>query len=145
MTTFKVFASILALLITMTVAQAQPGGFGQQRSPEERAEVFTKRLDKEIGLTQDQKIEIYEISLSANLSRDSMIAKVMNQEISREEARAQGEVLRKEQDAKIEALLTEEQLPKYEVYKEKMRQRMDERRQGQGDRRRGRGGRGGRP
>lgn len=53
---------LLFALLTMGVS-AQPKGRGGEVSPEKMAEQRTERLSKELGLTEEQKSEVYAINL----------------------------------------------------------------------------------
>ncbi|MDX2301950.1 MAG: DUF4890 domain-containing protein [Microscillaceae bacterium] len=106
--------------------------FAQERTPktpEERAEIITGKMEEKLGLSADQKTQIYQINLESAQKTDELRSQVKNQEIGREEFMAEMKTLEQDRDAKIEALLTEAQKPKYEEMKENARQRLKERSQ----------------
>lgn len=120
-----------------TIAQKKGG---DRPSPEERALKNTERLAEELSLTDAQKKQILEINLEyAKKNEAEMAERKAEMEARKVEMGAKRDEL-KEQDAKIQAVLTEEQRVKWIEIKA---DRMDDRRRGrpnaqiEGDPRRG--------
>lgn len=91
---------------------AQPSGRGAQtRTPEQIADAKTARLDKEVGMTADQKKKIYDILLK---------------DAQQNQGRA---ALRQETDTQVKSILTPEQNQKLEARQAERKQMMQERRQ----------------
>lgn len=90
-------------------AMAQQRG-GERPSPEQRATKMTEKMAEELSLTADQKKQVLEINLAQ--------AKKMDQE--RQDQMKANEARKaemKKQDEQIKAVLTEEQLAKWEEIK----------------------------
>jgi broad specificity polyphosphatase/5'/3'-nucleotidase SurE len=90
-------------------AMAQKRG-GERPSPEQRATKMTEKMAEELSLTADQKKQVLEINLAQ--------AKKMDQE--RQDQMKANEARKaemKKQDEQIKAVLTEEQLGKWEEIK----------------------------
>lgn len=129
-----IFATGLLLMISLsTMAQKREG---ERPSPEERAQRNTDRMAEALTLTDAQKKQILDINLEY----------AMKKEAEMEVRKAQMDAKRaelKEQDAKIQAVLTEEQRTKWTEIKA---ERMEDRRRGrpnaqiEGDPRKGRKG-----
>lgn len=91
---------------------AQPSGRGTQvHTPEQIAEAKTARLDKEVGMTADQKKKVYDILLK---------------DAQQNQGRA---ALRQETNTQVKSILTPEQNQKLEARQAERKQMMQERRQ----------------
>ena len=129
-----IFATGLLLMISLsTMAQKREG---ERPSPEERAQRNTDRMAEALTLTDAQKKQILDINLEYAKKKDAeMEARKAQMDAKRAEL--------KEQDAKIQAVLTEEQRTKWTEIKA---ERMEDRRRGrpnaqiEGDPRKGRKG-----
>lgn len=105
-------------------AQDQPrhhGRHGHDMNPEKAIEMRVERLDKELGLTPEQKTAI-----TAIFTRQAEQMKAKREQMSqngerpsREQVRAQAQQL----DAEVEAVLTAEQKAKYATLKQQHEQR----------------------
>lgn len=114
--------SIVAVIFFMAMsvgvfAQGRGGGF-ERMSPEQRAEMQTKRLTESLSLTADQQKKV----LALNLDR---IKK--SEQLGREEGDKRKE-LRETYDKELNAILTEEQKVKMNEQREKMKANQQERR-----------------
>ena len=129
-----ILATGLLLMISLS-AMAQKR-VGERPSPEERAQRNTDRISEALTLTDSQKKQILNINLEyAKKKEAEMEARKAQMDVKRAEL--------KEQDAKIQAVLTEEQRAKWTEIKA---ERMEDRRRGrpnaqiEGDPRKGRKG-----
>lgn len=105
-------------------AQGQRGGYGQ-RSPEERLQAELKTLKEKLALTEDQATKIEAILKDRTKEMTAAREKAGS---DREAARAASTEIRKSFDTKIDAVLTAEQKPKMEAYREEQRKQMENRR-----------------
>jgi len=96
-----------------------PGGPGGPGGPERRLEMLQHRLN----LTTDQTTQIKAIFADG---RTKMEALRGNTELAPQDRRTQGEALRKEENAKVEAVLTADQKSKFEEMEARQRERMRE-------------------
>lgn len=131
---------MMVMISLSTMAQKKQG---ERPSAEDRALRTTERMAEELTLTDAQKKQILEINLeSAKKNEAEMAARKAEMEARKAEMDARRSEL-KEQDAKIQAVLTEEQRAKWTEIKA---ERMNDRRRGrpnaqiEGDPRKGRGG-----
>lgn len=120
-----------ALFVTLMLAgtmgftaQAQdgrPNGKHQheQKSPEQRAEMQTKRMAKTLNLTEAQQKTVY----AANLKAAQDLQPVMQQ---MKEARQKAKGIRQQQEEALKQTLTADQFQAFQQQKEERRQhRMD--------------------
>lgn len=116
------------LFSVITFAQAQQDGGRKMRTPEERAQKNAEGLTKRLGLNDDQKAKATAIFLeqanAVNKAREAGSD-------DKEARRAQMKQLNEDTDAKINALLTEEQKKTYETWKAERKDKM--KRGGRGD------------
>ncbi len=132
------FGSILATAmlffsIVATVAQPQQGGQGgprqEQGTPEEQAKAAVERLTEALDLDKEQQKAIYEINLEAAEARANQ---PQGQRPDREAMMAAREQMTK----KIKAVLTKEQVKKYNKLESEMQQQGGPGQGGQGQGRR---------
>ncbi len=122
------FLTILFSILVLSISYAQ-GQRGQEpRTPEERAQRMTNRMEKQLTLTAEQKEQIYEINLEAAQKNEELRQKKQSGETEPQELRGERQAIAKDVDTKILALLDEEQKGKYEQMKENARNRAEERR-----------------
>lgn len=117
-----IFATGLMVMISLsTMAQKRDG---ERPSAEDRAKRNTERMAEELKLTDAQKEQILAINLEyAKKNEAEMAERKAKMEARKAEMEAKREVL-KEQDAKIQTVLTEEQRAKWsEIKAEKMNDR----------------------
>lgn len=111
------------LFSVITFAKAQDGG-RQMPSPEERAKRSVDRLTEKLGLTDDQKSKITAIFLD----QAAAITKARQESKGdRDAMRAQVQKINDESDAKITALLNDDQKKKFEAWKAERKERMKNR------------------
>ena len=122
----KFLLLLIVFINTVMLSHAQER---TPKSPEERAKAVTKKLDKNLSLSEEQKEKVYQINLETAKQNDDLRNQVKIKELTRADFFTERKVLEKDRDAKIEALLTEEQKPKYEEMKAKARQRLKNRAQ----------------
>jgi protein CpxP len=114
----------------ITLTHAQDGG-RKMMSPEDRAKKSTERLAEKLKLTEDQKAKVLAIyteeatSMSKNMQQDNTDRKA-----KREEMKA----ARVANEAKIEAVLTNDQKKAYEAMKAERKAAMEKRGANMGDR-----------
>lgn len=111
-------------------AQYRDSGQGGQGQRHHRMDPDTelKHMTKELGLSADQENQIRPILVDR---QQKMQALWQNQSLSREDRRSQMMSIRQDSNAKIEALLTDEQKQKFETMQERQGRRGGH--QGQGE------------
>ncbi len=138
----KIVMIALMILAVASLAQAQRGG-GQrpsqapgsqnqrpQMNPEQMIERQIQRLNEAVSLTDAQKTKVKEIFKQNGEKQRELFSSMRNgsgQQADREKMRAKMDEFRKKQDEQIKAVLTKEQLPKYEKYMQEREARMKER------------------
>lgn len=138
----KLFLIVVMFLSVVTLAQAQrgggqrpsqaPGGQRPQMNPEQMMQRQLDRLNEAVTLTDAQKVKVKEILTKGGEKQREMFEKMRASgteptEADREKMRTQRDEFRKKQDAEIKAVLTGDQLPKYEAYLKEREARMKER------------------
>jgi protein CpxP len=93
-------------------------------NPEHRLEMMTKMLN----LSTDQQAAIRQIFADEQAKMEAQ--RSSGQPMSQQDRRAAMMAMRQDQTAKIEAVLTPDQKTKYEAMEAKMRERMQEHRDG---------------
>lgn len=136
----KLFLITVLFLSVVTFAQAQRGtgqrpsqaGGGQrpQMNPEQMVQRQLDRLNEAITLTDAQKAKAREIIQKTSEKRRELFQnREQGSDADREKMRATMDELRKKETAEIKAILTGDQIPKYEQYlkerEEQMKQRMN--------------------
>lgn len=101
------------------------GGGGQRQPPTPQQTV--DNMSKDLTLTADQQPKILAIEEDLAAKR-----KALPQTMSRDEKRKQNQAYRKEAEAKIKAILTPDQVKKYDEIQEKRRAQMQAMRGGGG-------------
>jgi protein CpxP len=133
-----IFATGMMVMISLSTIAQKKGG--ERPSPEERANKNTERMAEALTLTDAQKKQILEINLEYAKKNEAEMAERKAEMEARKAEMDVKKVELKEQDAKIQAVLTEEQRAKWTEIKA---DRMDDRRRGrpnaqiEGDPRRG--------
>lgn len=99
------------------MAPAGPGNrMGQSRgsnlTPEQRADMQTQRLTKELSLSADQSTQVRAIALAENQEMQTMRGKFATAD-SRQGAMQEMKALREKYDAQIKAVLTADQATKF--------------------------------
>jgi Spy/CpxP family protein refolding chaperone len=115
---------VFALLLVQQMAWAQGQGRGMMMSPQERAQ----QLKERIALTDEQTAKVAKILEESQTKMMEMMGSFQG---DREAARKAMQEVQAKQDKAIEALLTKDQLKKYEELKKERMQRMQQRRQGE--------------
>ena len=119
----KVIGAIVLGIMMSTFAYAQEAPDnkphherrGQREiTPEERSERMIQRLTEQLDLTEDQQAELKAFHLAQGEEGRAQMAEAQTRE-ARHEIR---EAHRRQMDEKLEALLSEEQMEKYETMKE---------------------------
>jgi protein CpxP len=133
-----IFATGMMVMISLSTIAQKKGG--ERPSPEERANKNTERMAEALTLTDAQKKQILEINLEYAKKNEAEMAERKAEMEARKAEMDVKKVELKEQDAKIQAVLTEEQRAQWTEIKA---DRMDDRRRGrpnaqiEGDPRRG--------
>ncbi|HBL76494.1 MAG: hypothetical protein A2W90_05515 [Bacteroidetes bacterium GWF2_42_66] len=134
----KLFLITVLFLSVVTFAQAQRGtgqrpsqaGGGQrpQMNPEQMVQRQLDRLNEAVTLTDAQKAKAKEIIQKTSEKRRELFQnREQGSDADREKMRETMNELRKQESTEIKAILTKDQLPKYETYLKEMEQRMKER------------------
>ena len=129
-------ASIILLLLIAFFAgeaMAQKGRRGRKgrmknKSPEERAEIKTKRMVKPLKLTADQTTKVKEIHLTAENALASVRADKKAGKLSKEDAKAKRKEINKTRRQGLKSTLTDEQKAKYKKWKKRRKKRRKARR-----------------
>ncbi len=121
-TLFTVGLSMLVNAQTPDTTQRAP-----KFSPAQRAARQLKMMEKQLHLTEDQVLQMQVILINETVAMDSLRNNPSGDR--RSTGRTRRGILQ-EADSKIAALLTDEQKPLYQQWKEQQRQRMMERRKG---------------
>ncbi|MGE0083067.1 MAG: hypothetical protein AB7S75_01465 [Desulfococcaceae bacterium] len=139
---FSICMLFAALLFVFAMAQTVSAAGLQRQMPKvPDAEQIIANLTAELSLSGDQVAQIRPIIEDHTKKRDAVIEKYADQDRSgRQNMRAELDALRTEQDARLQEVLTEEQMVKYRAYTEKKRQEMQNRMDGSGGGK-GKGGR----
>lgn len=124
----KVIKTIAAavLLVLSTTIMAQGQGNRQMRSSSERAKTETENIIKAIAPTAEQALKILDINLKYAAKDSARFAEMRagGGNMDREAMMKTMQEQRAAQTAEIKALLTEEQITKYDAYlKEREAQR----------------------
>lgn len=132
--TLVVLATCLLTAVGAATAQSTdlaPTGPGQRMgqgrdnlTPEQRAEMQTQRLTKQLGLTADQTTKIQAIALAENQELATLRGKYAAAD-SRQGAGQDMKALRDKYETQLKAVLTPEQLTRYNHMRD---ERMDNRR-----------------
>jgi hypothetical protein len=124
-----------AIMISLGMALIAISVFAQQGPPknmqtaEERAKQNTERLKTELALTADQEKKVQEINLASAKKMDEIFK---NSQGDRDAAREKIKVVKADQDKQIKALLTADQIKKYDALIAKMEAERQQKHQGGG-------------
>jgi protein CpxP len=110
----RVFSFILAGVCAAGLALAEPQQ--PQRSPEHRMQMLSKRLN----LTADQQAKLLPIMTDR---QQQIRAIFQDSSLTKEDRMAKMKAVRKDSNAKIEALLTNDQRQNFEQLQQELRQR----------------------
>lgn len=112
---FKALLIIALLGFTVTaLAQNRRGGNGRgEMSAEDMAKRQTERMKTELNLTAEQEVKIQAINMKY---AEQQVAKRDEKKEKRREMETAQQAVMDQKDAEIKALLTPEQLTKYEKY-----------------------------
>ncbi|MDF7810456.1 hypothetical protein [Hymenobacter sp. YC55] len=128
----KTLVILAAFFLTAGAASAQSSdlttagrgnrmGMGQGRggnmTPEQRADMQTQRLTKELSLTADQSTKVRTIALAENQELQALRAKFSSAD-SRQGAGQEMKAVREKYDAQLKAVLTPEQVTKFDQMRE---------------------------
>lgn len=119
----KKLGILVILLLSSTLFYAQRG---ERMSPEERQAKTIESLTKSVDLSEDQVTQVtafYEIQTTKMENLRS------NGGDDREQMRAEMQELNAETDASVLSILSEDQVVKFEAYKQERDERMAERKQ----------------
>lgn len=125
----KTLVVLATFLCTAGAASAQTSdlatagranGMGQGRgnqTPEQRADMQTQRLSKELTLSADQTSQVRAIALAQNQEMQALRSKYASAD-SRQGAGQEMKAIRDKYDAQLKAVLTPEQATKYSQLRE---------------------------
>lgn len=114
----KMLLAVLLAAATGSVSFAQSQRPGMKdKTPEERAQATTDRMEQTLKLTPDQKKEVYKLNLQAAQQSESHM-KVIRSE------KAQVRGIHEEKETGYKKVLTQEQMQRYEQMKAQRRERM---------------------
>ncbi len=144
----KLFLITVLFLSVVTFAQAQRGsgqrpsqGSGGQRpqmNPEQMIQRQVDHLNETLTLTDAQKLKLKEIiqkngEKQRELFQSMRASGTQPSEAEREQMKTKRDELRKKETAEIKAILTKDQLPKYDAYLKDLENKMKERRNNGGN------------
>ncbi|UOQ67466.1 DUF4890 domain-containing protein [Hymenobacter volaticus] len=126
----KTLAILAAFLLTVGAASAQSAdlttsgrgnrmgqGRGGNMTPEQRADMQTQRLTKELSLSADQSTKVRTIALAETQELQALRAKFSSAD-SRQGAGQEMKAVREKYDAQLKAVLTPEQVTKFDQMRE---------------------------
>ncbi|MDJ1505986.1 hypothetical protein [Xanthocytophaga agilis] len=119
----KVILSALMGVMFIGLSMAQER---MPRTPEQRAEMQTKRLTKEITLTADQQTQVKNILLSRAVKVDSVRA---DQTMDKAQRMQQLKAIKDAGDANMQKVLSPEQYKRYLDLQEEQMDKVQQRRQ----------------
>jgi Spy/CpxP family protein refolding chaperone len=122
---------MIAVLVGLTVAaQAQDK---ERKTPEERAQMRTEHMTKELGLSAEQAAKVQAINLKYADQGEELRKE---REGDHAEARKDGKAMRDAHDAEMKAVLTPEQYTKWQEKKAAIKTKhMEKRKAMQGEKR----------
>ena len=112
---------MIALLASFTVnnVYSQVDDLKPKKTPEESAQKMSERMSKALTLTSNQQSQAYSIILSHCQKADEIRAATTDKESRKTQIKS----LRQSTDSQITAILTDEQVQKYNDLKQKMKER----------------------
>jgi hypothetical protein len=135
---FLTLALCLSIITTTAFAQGKGKGKGKgnaemrNRPAEERATAHTNHLEKKLGLSAEQKTQVYEINLATAKKNDEIRAKRQAGGADNKALSVERKENEKNRVAKIEALLTADQKTKWEAWKAAKKARVEARKMNKG-------------
>lgn len=100
---------VVAAVISITSVNAQGGNF-QRRTPEERVKTVHDKLDSAFKLDAAKLAQVDEVFLNYYKDSDKKMDEIRSAGGGREEMTAARQKLTEDRDAKLKALLSEEQM-----------------------------------
>ncbi len=132
----KFFFTLALCLSLCTVAFAQKGkgnkGEMRNRPAEERATAHTNHLEKRLGLSAEQKTQVYAINLEAAKKNDELRDKRSQAGADKKAISVERKANNENRTARIEALLTGDQKTKWEAIKAAAKARKEAKGKGKG-------------
>jgi protein CpxP len=104
-----------------------PGGMGGHRDPAQMQARQLEMMTKHLNLTPDQVTQVKAID---DAQHSQMAAMRGDTSMSREDKRSKMMAMRQDREAKIRAVLTDDQKPKFDAMVAKEKERMERRRDG---------------
>jgi len=101
---------VVAAAVSITSVNAQGGGNFQRRTPEERLKMVHDKLDSAFKLDAAKMTQADEVFLNFYKESDKKMDEIRSAGGAREEMMAARQKLMEERDAKLKAVLTEEQM-----------------------------------
>jgi periplasmic protein CpxP/Spy len=101
---------VVAATISIASVNAQGGGNFQRRTPEERLKTVHDKLDSAFKLDAAKMAQADELFLNYYKDSDKKMDEIRSAGGAREEMMAARQKLTEERDAKLKAILTEEQM-----------------------------------
>ena len=114
-----IMIALLTSVFTVNTVYSQSDGVKQKKTPEERAQKVSEKLGIKLSLTSEQQSKVYDIILSHCHQADQIRAN----ETSKETRKEQIKNLRQSTDSQITAVLTDEQVIKYNELKQMMKEK----------------------
>lgn len=117
----KLMLLLAVIFAGLSISFAQQRGGGRDNStPEQRAQKEVDKLNEKLTLNQAQKDSIYKYALESAQAQSELFK---NAGSDREAAMASMKELNSKKEAKIKAVLTPEQLPKFEEFQKENKSR----------------------
>jgi hypothetical protein len=104
----------------------------KDRTAEERATAHTNHLEKKLGLSTDQKSQVYAINLDAAKQHDELRAQAKTAGADKKAIAEKRKAVNTARVSKIESLLTGDQKTKWEAWKAAKQARIEARRKAKG-------------
>jgi protein CpxP len=119
----KLFLTLAIAAIGFTASYAQDN-HKERLTPAQRAEKSTAKLEKELGLTKDQKQKVYAIELDKASKAEAWHKQNHD---ARKAMKEEHEAVKKSTDAKLDQVLTAEQKQKLSVLKAEKKEKQKDR------------------
>lgn len=137
--TLAVFTAVLGMNMYAQRSNTPPPPKGERAkmTPEEASKKQAERLQKELGLNEDQKIKVEGFALTRmnNIQPLREKAKATENKEERKKLHEEAKIHMRTFDESVKSILTAEQLPKWEEHKKKVKannKRQQERRKAKG-------------
>jgi protein CpxP len=132
---------MIAALIMISAAQMIAQGNGPKKTPEQRADNFANKAEKDLGLSAEQKTKVRDLALTRAKKMDELRTKYKGKEGDKQVWKDERKKVRDEFHAGMKQVLSPEQYAKWEAQRKKQAEKKGNK-GGKGGKK-GKGGKGG--